>query len=69
MYDWWQNLLDHLIAIPISVIYWWQGLRKECPESPDGRHGLIVVKTNKAGCQYCGKPPKRVAPDAEGRDK
>lgn len=62
------SLVDQLLAVPISIIYWWHGLRDRCPESPDGRH-WPVVKDAKYQCKYCGKPTVRVAPGADGIDR
>ena len=36
-------LIDHLIAVPVTIHYWWHGLFEDrCKLSPDGRTKLQV---------------------------
>jgi len=62
------QLIDRLIAIPITIMDWWNRLVHRCPGSPDGRH-FQVVQDSKYGCKYCGKPMTRVAPGTDGVDR
>lgn len=63
------GIIDYLIAIPVAIVYWWQNIRDRCPASPDGKHGLTIVRDWKSGCEFCGKEPTRVAPRVDGKDE
>ena len=62
------SLTDYLIAIPIIITEWGASLIWDrCNKSPDKRH-YTVVQNGKVECKYCGKPPYRIAPGADGKD-
>jgi len=64
------TLLDYLIAIPLSILWWWHGFTSDkCKLSPDKRHSLPIVKDGVVRCKYCGMLPDRKAPGANGKDR
>ena len=62
------NVQDKIFGLFLAVLDRWNRSRHGCKQSPDRRH-IIVVRQGKYECKYCGEPPTRVAPGADGVDR